>query len=99
MKRMEQAAGAEDIVFRIGGDEFVILTNSSDEDYAKKVCKEILSHNDECINWEGREIPLSLYVKAVRYEGGTTLRYADFFTMLHHELSEEYKMQYHPENY
>ena len=98
MKRMEQAAGAEDIVFRIGGDEFVILTNSSDEDYAKKVCKEILSHNDECINWEGREIPLSLYVKAVRYEGGTTLRYSDFFTMLHHELSAEFKMQYHPEN-
>ncbi len=94
MKRMEQAAGPEDIVFRIGGDEFVILTDSSDEAYAKKLCEEILGHNDECISWEENEIPLTLYVKAVRYEDGTTLRYSDLFTMLHSELSEEFKRQY-----
>ena len=94
MRRMEQAAGREDVVFRIGGDEFVILTNSSDENYAKSVCEEILSHNEEQISWEKKEIPLSLYVKAVRYEGGTALRYSEFFTMLQNELSEEYKKQY-----
>ncbi|HAU50377.1 MAG TPA: hypothetical protein DEG74_05830 [Clostridiales bacterium] len=91
MKRMEQAAGPEDIVFRIGGDEFVILTDSTDEAYAKKLCGEIVSHNDECISWDGNEIPLTLYVKAVRYEGGSALRYSDFFTMLHSEISEEFK--------
>lgn len=94
MRRMEQAAGREDVVFRIGGDEFVILTNSSDENYAKSVCEEILSHNEEQISWEKKEIPLSLYVKAVRYEGGTALRYSEFFTMLQNELSKEYKKQY-----
>ena len=94
MKRMEQAAGDEDIVFRIGGDEFVILTNSSDENYARGVCEEIIRHNEEPISWEGREIPLSLYVKMVRYEGGTALRYAEFFTMLQNELSNEYKRAY-----
>ena len=93
MKRMEQAAGPEDVVFRIGGDEFVILTNSTDEAYAKKLCGEIVSHNDECISWDGNEIPLTLYVKAVRYEGGSALRYSDFFTMLHSEISEEFKRQ------
>lgn len=91
MKRMEQAAGNEDIVFRIGDDEFVILTNSQDESYAKSICEEIISHNEESITWEGKEIPLSLYVKAVRYEGGTALRYSEFFTMLQNELSNEYK--------
>lgn len=94
MRRMEQAAGREDVVFRIGGDEFVILTNSSDENYAKSVCEEILSHNEEQISWENKEIPLSLYVKAVRYEGGAALRYSEFFTMLQNELSKEYKKQY-----
>ena len=94
MKRMEQAAGDEDIVFRIGGDEFVILTNSSDENYAKRIYEEIICHNEEPISWEGKEIPLSLYVKAVRYEGGTALRYSEFFTMLQNELSNEYKQQY-----
>jgi len=93
MKRMEQAAGQQDIVFRIGGDEFVILTDSTDEAYAKKLCGEIVSHNDECISWDGNEIPLTLYVKAVRYEGGSALRYSDFFTMLHSEISEEFKRQ------
>ena len=94
MKRMEQAAGSEDIVFRIGGDEFVILTNSSDENYVRHVCEEIIRHNEEPISWEDREIPLSLYVKMVRYEGGTALRYAEFFTMLQNELSNEYKRTY-----
>lgn len=97
MKRMEQAAGPEDIVFRIGGDEFVILTDSTDEAYAKKLCGEIVSHNDECISWDGNEIPLTLYVKAVRYEGGSALRYSDFFTMLHNELSEDFKRQCYEE--
>jgi len=97
MKRMEQAAGPEDIVFRIGGDEFVILTDSTDEAYAKKLCGEIVSHNDECISWDGNEIPLTLYVKAVRYEGGSALRYSDFFTMLHSEISEEFKRQCYEE--
>ena len=97
MKRMEQAAGSEDIVFRIGGDEFVILTDSTDEAYAKKLCGEIVSHNDECISWDGNEIPLTLYVKAVRYEGGSALRYSDFFTMLHSEISEEFKRQCYEE--
>ena len=94
MKRMEQAAGAEDIVFRIGGDEFVILTNSKEENYSNSICEEIISHNDEPIFWEEKEIPLSLYVKVICYEGGTALRYSEFFTMLQNELSEEYKRQY-----
>ena len=94
MRRMEQAAGNEDIVFRIGGDEFVILTNSKEENYAKSICQEIISHNDEPIFWEEKEIPLSLYVKVICYEGGTALRYSEFFTMLQNELSEEYKRQY-----
>ena len=34
MKRISEAAGEEDVMFRIGGDEFVLLTNSGDEAYA-----------------------------------------------------------------
>lgn len=91
MKRMENAAGENDIVFRIGGDEFVILTHSEDENYAKALCEDIISHNKECIVWENNEISLSMYVKAVRYnfEGG--LKYSEFFSMLHNELNDEFK--------
>lgn len=91
MKRMEDASGAEDIVFRIGGDEFVILTNSTDEAYAADICKKILSRNDESFTWENREFPLSMYAKAVCFEGNGALRYSELFTMLQNELSDEYK--------
>lgn len=93
MKRMENAAGEEDIVFRIGGDEFVILTNSTDEEYVQRICEGILNHNKECIVWENQEIPLTLYVKAVKLNINSNLRYSELFTMLHNELSEEYKRQ------
>lgn len=91
MNRMENAAGEEDIVFRIGGDEFVIITNSEDGAYARKICEDIVSHNKECIVWENQSIPLSLYVKAVKLNVGRALRYSELFTMLHNEISEEYK--------
>ena len=94
MKRMENAAGKEDVVFRVGGDEFVILTDTNDETYAKNVCEEILSHNGEIITWEGHDIPLSLYVKAVLYDGSTNLKYSEFFTMIHSELSNEFKKEF-----
>ena len=93
MKRMENAAGEEDIVFRIGGDEFVILTNSDDENYAKTVCEDILSHNKECIEWNDHKISLSMYVKAVRFDTNGGIKYSEFFTMLHNELSEDFKRQ------
>ncbi len=97
LKRMEEAAGPEDIVFRIGGDEFVLLTNSKDEDYAKGIADSILSHNGENFCWDGRDIPLSLYVKVVRYEGASSLRYSEFFTLLQNELSDQFKKEFDDE--
>ncbi|MCQ2519357.1 MAG: helix-turn-helix domain-containing protein [Lachnospiraceae bacterium] len=91
MNRMEAAAGVDDVVFRIGGDEFVVLTNSCDELYAREVCRNILSHNEECIEWDGKKIPLSMFVKAVKFDSEGTLRYSDFFSMLHNELSDSLK--------
>ena len=37
MRRMESAAGEEDVVFRIGADEFVIVTASTDKAYANSL--------------------------------------------------------------
>lgn len=91
MKRMENAAGEDDIVFRIGGDEFVILTNTTDEEYAKNICNEVMSHNMEVIEWEDKKIPLSMYVKAVRFDTKGGLRYSEFFSMLHEELNDDFK--------
>lgn len=41
MRRMTAASGKEDLVFRIGGDEFCILTDSSDPAYAEQIAASI----------------------------------------------------------
>lgn len=87
MRRMDEAAGPEDVVFRIGGDEFAMLTNSDDEAYAQSIVDKILSHNGEPIVYEGQEIPLKLYAGPVKWQG-KVLRYNDLFTQLISALRE-----------
>lgn len=47
MQRMCDAAGEEDIVFRIGADEFVMLTDSKDEKYAEAAAKKFVSGTEK----------------------------------------------------
>ena len=62
IKRMNDAAGENDIVFRIGGDEFILLTDSKDEEYINRLASEIKSKNGDTFAYEEKDIPLSLYV-------------------------------------
>lgn len=87
LRRMEEAAGENDIVFRIGGDEFVILTDSPDEDNARRKMEKITAKNGEPVIFEGREIPLSLHSCIVRL-GRKTDRYNELFTALWEALNE-----------
>ncbi len=87
MRRMEDAAGEEDVVFRIGGDEFVILTAESNPDYADRIVERILAQNGEPIVFEEREIPLQLYVAKVLLNEGR-LRYDDLFVNLQNTICE-----------
>ncbi len=87
MNRMISATGDDDVIFRIGGDEFCIMTASSDEDYANSVIGKIRAFNGQPVIFEGREIPLSLYTTATRYSSGS-LRYNDLFSQLHLALRD-----------
>ena len=86
MNRMEKEAGDEDIVFRIGGDEFVMLTASEDIVYANDVCDRIRAYNGNPIVFEGTEIPLTLYVTPVKWECGSNIRYNELFDKLHNAI-------------
>lgn len=82
LNRMEREAGEGDIVFRIGGDEFVILTNSEDKVYAEGICEKIKAYNGQPIVFEGQEIPLHLDMGVIRFEG-SHMRYRDLYDQLH----------------
>ncbi|MCM1222344.1 MAG: diguanylate cyclase, partial [Lachnospiraceae bacterium] len=65
MRRMTDASGNDDIVFRIGGDEFCILTSRSDMAYAEEIADKIRRMNGQPFFFEDQSIPLTLHVATV----------------------------------
>ena len=81
LSRLERVSGPSDLVFRIGGDEFVILTDSPSEDNAVSLLRHMLEFNGQPISYNGQEIPLSLYGCIVKPDGSFK-RYDDLFSGL-----------------
>ncbi|MCM1283361.1 MAG: helix-turn-helix domain-containing protein [Muribaculaceae bacterium] len=82
MNRLNAEAAETDYVFRIGGDEFCVLTDSDSRPYAERLSQKITAHNGEAFLYEGREIPLTLYAAVTRYPE-KNLKYNDLFQELH----------------
>ncbi|MBO5279195.1 MAG: helix-turn-helix domain-containing protein [Lachnospiraceae bacterium] len=87
LRRMNEAAGEDDIVFRIGGDEFTILTCSEDESYAQALVDKIKEKNGQTFDYEDRKIPLKLHAGIAKFSG-SIMRYNDLFAELHTALKE-----------
>ena len=85
VRRMEKCAGDEDIIFRIGGDEFVLLTASRDIAYAQELAEGISGMNGEMICFEGQEISLALHTGITKFEG-RHLKYDELFVWLHQAI-------------
>ena len=85
LSRLESAAGDDDIVFRIGGDEFVAITSSEDESYAKAMVDQILKMNGEEFESEGRRFPLNLHATCYKL-ADKNLRYSELFATMQNEL-------------
>lgn len=86
MRRMTAASGEDDVVFRIGGDEFCILTASSDAPYAKQIVNNLRQMNGQTFSYEAQEIPLTLHVTAASIK--ECQRYEEVFAGLHNAIKE-----------
>lgn len=82
MNRMIAASSETDVVFRIGGDEFALLTESTDITYAEEIAEKIRSYNEQTFRYEEQDIPLSLHVSITRFEN-SQVKYNELFTNLH----------------
>lgn len=80
--RMTFPSGEEDIAFRIGGDEFALLTNSEDIHYAEEIAEKIAAKNGQPIHYENQLIPLHLYISITKLDENT-IKYSELFTKLH----------------
>ncbi len=87
LTRMNEAAGEEDLVIRIGGDEFCILTAVPDEAYADQIMQNIAARNGEAFCYEGQEISLSLSVSKTQVDLHTP-KYDALFSALHQSIRE-----------
>lgn len=87
INRMEGVAGEKDVIFRIGGDEFVLLTDNKDIAYASDIADKLLELNGQAFVFEDKEIPLSVYAGVTRFSGAR-LKYDELFTSLHNKIKE-----------
>ncbi|MGN0594711.1 MAG: helix-turn-helix domain-containing protein [Hominimerdicola sp.] len=65
LKRISDAAEDDMLVFRIGGDEFVMVTGLDDVDEVVEYGKKVLVHNGEKVKYSGGELALSLRAGAI----------------------------------
>lgn len=82
MRRISDAAQDEDILFRIGGDEFVLLTNTTDSQQAESIADVIRKQNGTPFTYNDQSIPLSLYVSTTKLSSNN-IKYDELFTTLH----------------
>lgn len=82
LKRIDNEKSDEMIMFRIGGDEFVLLTGSDSIETAQRIGDNILKHNGETVTSDGTDIPVSMRYGIMTLESRRNLRYGDLFTKL-----------------
>lgn len=88
MKRMMDCSNDEDVVFRIGHDEFAMLTNSTDKNYAEEIKNKIMAMNGQTFDFEDKKIPLNLYGVVTKLEA-KSIKYAEVFSSLIGAINEE----------
>ena len=82
LKRIDNEKTDDMIMFRIGGDEFVLLTNKTDIKEAEEIRDRVFSHNEETVSFGGEELPVSLHGGIIKLETAKGLRYGKLFTDL-----------------
>ena len=68
------------LMFRIGADEFALVTGLKDLQNTEKLAEKVLSSNGSVIEYNDQKIPLSLRAGYTRIPN-EPLRYSDFFTI------------------
>lgn len=81
LHRIDRECADGMIMFRIGGDEFVMLTGLSDKAAVSGLAHRILSHNGETVEHNGMDIPVNMRAGAVMLKTGK-LSYSELFTEL-----------------
>ncbi len=91
-KRIDTVADDDMLVMRIGGDEFALVTGKTDAGLAEQLMNNVLASNGHPIQWNGKEIPLSIRAGITQIHKDH-LRYSELFNQMHHAIDLSRKGQ------
>lgn len=77
LRRIDETASDDMLLFRIGGDEFALVTGLAEEEAVKKLAARILNQNGTPIFHNGRYFPISVSAAATKLE--KHMRYSELF--------------------
>lgn len=88
--RIDSAAGDNMTAFRIGGDEFAMVTGLSDTKEVEETAQKVIGLNGQSVTADGNEIPLSVRVGALKLgkRGSRHITYSELFDRMQSVLDE-----------
>lgn len=86
LKRVDEIASEDMILFRIGGDEFALVTGLMDVKEVESLARKVLSLNGNAINYKGQDISVSMRASGTKFKD-KNIRYSDLFTNLQNILN------------
>lgn len=86
LKRIDEVASEDMILFRIGNDEFVLVTGLTRVNEVEELAQKVLKKNGNIIKCNGQDIPISLRVGATKFKE-KNLQYNKLFTDLHNTIN------------
>ncbi len=87
LRRIDSLSGEDSILFRIGGDEFALVTDYADALQAEQLAAKITALNDRTIEVNHQSIPVSMRVGATKIDA-QTVRYKELFENLDRTIEE-----------
>jgi len=86
-KRIDEVREDNMLMFRIGGDEFALVSELADLQETEKLAEKILCRNGETIEYKNQSIALALRAGFTKIPE-KALRYSEFFTNMHQSIEE-----------
>lgn len=88
--RIDSAAGDNMLAFRIGGDEFAMVTGLSDTKAVEETAQKVIGLNGSSITSDGKEISLSVRVGALKLgnKGSHRITYSELFDRMQSVIDE-----------
>ncbi len=86
LRRIDEAAKDGMLTYRIGGDEFVLVTGYERLEQAQEIAGRVLAANGQTIEQEGTAVPVSLRAGYVLMEG-SNVKYGELYTKFNEAIN------------